>query len=178
MPTTLAGYLNKIINNGASDDREIIDKAMIEVPREVLDQHIRGMVRAALAQVWHQRRRANGVISGPNAQGREHPGVKAKNRAGVHSGRSPKVAAVRAALASGKLAAWYRDELWTGTRKVRLGDATYEDLTAVSNYYDSTAAANTRMAEQVRRIAVLVLEHKVSRVSELPETVALALAGE
>lgn len=174
---SLSAYLNRIINDGAENDDEIIARAMHEVPRKVIDRHIGALLRTALAGVWHQRRRANGIVSGAAAQRRDHPGVHI-GRGGVHSGRSPKVAGIRQAVQNGTLAAWYRDELYTGTRKVRLGEATHADLMAVSAYYRSTADANQRVAERAEKIAATLQEHGVERVDQLPEEVALALAAD
>jgi hypothetical protein len=192
MARTLSQYLNDLINAGARDDDEIIEKALISIPRDVIDAHLRRLLRSALADVWHTRRGANGILSGPKADGRRHPGITDTDRranasaqpnpvtpAGrPSSSRSRKVEQIRASAASGKLAAWYRDEIYTGAGKVRLGAATVAELLAAAAWYEQTAHANLEKAARLRKVAKVVEDAGVEKVDELPEAVALGLADE
>jgi hypothetical protein len=192
MTRTLTQHLNDLINAGAEDDDEIIEKALITIPRDVIDAHLRRLLRSALADVWHTRRGANGILSGPKAGGRRHPGIADPDRRAQlaakttpsppagrpKSSRSNKVAQLRASAASGKLAAWYRDEIYTGAGKVRLGAATVAELLAAAAWYESTAHANLEKAARLRKVAKVVEDAGVEKVDQLPEAVALGLADE
>lgn len=174
-PRTLNDYLHRLLDDSADGlvTAELVVRAAQEIPREVIDASLHSMLNDRLRLVRAERRRANGLLGGPLAAERVHPATRTGS---VHSGRSAKVAGIRDRAAD--LEAWFSDEIWIGTRRRKLGDATYADLYAAAGFMRRTAESAETRAARFEKLAGLLEEHDVQTVRDLPAEVLLELAAQ
>jgi hypothetical protein len=169
---TLNDHLHDLLDDAElTDEAALLARAVRDIPREVIDQALHGLLRDRLRLVRAERRRANGLLGGPLAAEREHPAL---GRGTVHSGRSMKVQTIRDN--ADKLEAWFSDEIWVGTRRRKLGDATSAELHAAASFMRRTAENAEARAVRFEKLAGLLDEHGAEMVRQLPAEALYELA--
>jgi hypothetical protein len=167
---TLNEYLHELLNLDL-DEKALLDRA-VQAPRELVEAALRGLIADRLRMARAERRRANGLLGGPDAAQRAHPAVAGV----VHSGRSSRVAAIR--NNAEKLEAWFSDAIWIGTCRRKLGDASYVDLSVAAALLRRSADNLTGKAERLEKLAALVDEYEVTSVRALPVEALLGLVDQ
>ena len=145
---------------GTGDRHLIAKEAMSRIPREDRDSAF----MQALTEV------ARAVVNSG------HPQMFPAARAGAgqrNSGRSAKVAGIRRAWPQLRATYACLDE------NKQLGEYTAADLIFVADHLDRQAAQSAAKASHFRKLSGLMVQHKVSRVRDLPDSVlAAAFLGE
>lgn len=157
----LGEYVDRVIDAGITDVAEVAMKVRADIPAEVIEAHVLRFLRVAVRDRMARRRAHNPVIRGAAVS------VRVAGRPTV--GASVKRAGQRAQFAADR-ARWLADTLWTGTRRVSLGEATSDDLTAAAWAMREQAERSAATAARYDEIALALIEAGVDTVADLPDT--------
>lgn len=164
---TLDAHIDRYIDARVDDVAEIALKVRATAPPELLDAHLLAFLRLAVRDRMAKRRAGNAIIRGAGALVR-HPGGTVKPAVTTSTPTRSHRQRVRDQFAADR-ARWLADAIWTGDRRVPLGDATVPDLLAAAEHRRSQAAQSVAVAGRYEEIAEVVRTAGVTTVGELPE---------
>lgn len=169
MPDTLpdlSGYIDRVLDTGVTDVADVAVKVHTSAPAEVIEAHLLYMLRLAVRDRMGDRRSRNPVIRGAGALTRQPSGRPVL--VGRPVGGSRKRASQREQFAADR-ARWLADTIWSGGRRVTLGEATVADLFAAAKAMREQASQSVTMAVRYEEIAEVLSTEGVATVGALPD---------
>lgn len=164
----LGSYFDQYIDAGVEDPADLAAKVLASAPREVIEAHALHFLKLAARERIGKRKSRNPVIHGAVAYARVMNGRPAiAAGAGKRARQRDQFAADRAR--------WLADTVWTGDRRVSLGEATALDLRMAADAMRTQAARSVATAVRYDEIAVAVADAGVDTVADLPEEQLRAL---